>query len=83
MVLMMLLFSWEITLDKRKDPVPQRVSQVVGQAFQENKVLSKKSNASLKAFLRQEEKHYLMNSLPPSQVFLCNEIVTVILIDDL
>lgn len=77
-----LIFRWEIIPDYRTDPVLRQVSQVVGQASRRIKCFEK-VNASPKTFLRQAEKHKVMTSLPPSQVILCNEIVTVILINDL
>lgn len=64
---------------KCTDPVVQQVCQVVDQAFQENR----ERNISPKTFLRRAEKakKNLANSLPPSQISLCNEIVTVILMN--
>ena len=82
-VLMIALFQLgNYSRDKRKDPVPQRASQVVWQASRRIKHFGE-VNASPKTFLRWAEKHKLMNSLPLSQVFMCNEIVAVILINDL
>lgn len=68
--------------DKRKDPVPRPASQVVWRASRRIKCFGE-VDASPKTFLRRAEKHKLMNSLPLSQVFVCNEIVAVILINDL